>query len=59
MDFVVLKLMMLSKNEISADYMYIENTCNLASLQIPNGYHKVFQGFKSTDLLEISKVFEP
>ena len=36
---------------------YIENTCFLAILQIPNEYRKIFQGSESTDLLEISQHF--
>ena len=33
---------------------YIENTCFLAILQIPNEYRKIFQGSESTDLLDTS-----
>ena len=32
-----------AKNQISANFMYIENNATLPILQISNGYHKSFQ----------------
>ena len=43
----------LSENQISPKYRYIENTCTLAILQIPIEYRKIFQGSESTDLLAV------
>ena len=46
------------KNQISPNLRFIENIPTLAIFHISNAYHKVFQGFKSTDLLEVSALLK-
>jgi len=52
----ILKLKYYARNVMSRKfkYRYIEKLPNIAILQIPNEYRKIFREFKSKDMLELS-----